>query len=1040
MATISRSPWERPFGALLQRYRRAVGLTQEELAERASLSARAIAALEQGVNQTPHKETLRLLAEALALSPQQQAALESAARRPASGRILPSGPPVQQETAARVPLIGRAGELALVERHLAGSPEESPPPVLLLAGEPGIGKTRLLHDVAGRAAGAGWTVLRGGCQRRGGQEPYAPLPEALERYLEGQTPAQRRAVLRGCAWLVRLLPELAAGPIEPLPLWTVSPAQERRLMCRSVATFLANVAGPAGTLLVLDDLQWAGPDALDLLALLLRTANALVRVVGAYRDSEREADDPLAVALADLAHAGLVHQHTLAPLAPEAVGQLLTALLEGTPGDRVALADQVARRAGGVPFFLVSCVQCLRGGTADGPSAGVPWTVTQSVRQRVMALPEAAREVVGVAAVAGRVVPYALLLALMGRPRREVLMALESACRARLLEAEGPAAYRFAHDLIREVVEADLGAAQRGLLHRDIAAALETLPGAPSVEALAFHYAQTDEHARAAHWLERAGDQAALGYANLTAIQHYCTAREKLRTLGADAGTLSRLDEKSGDLYILLGDYAQAQEDFRRARTGATSAEWRAELWRKEGVTWTYRSAFPAALAAFDAAEAEAEPGDPGLAADAARARADAPFSSASPVLGTVQAAIGVSRAAAYYLSGDLVRAHATAERLVRGLSAAQSGADGDRALGGAYHYLGEVAVAQDDLGQGQEYYRRSLALRQRAGEQEEIAWSWNSMGCVSWASGDLARAQEEYQHCLAIMEHLGHQWGLAEARVALALVSLGRGDLGEAEDLLWQSLAVYDHMTPRPVSAVLCWVLLGWIACEQGALATGSRRCGTARRLLVGADDVLGIEAGVACVQARTCLRRGRLRAAARLVEYARGILAPRANWLQIWLSLHLALVAGEAQLRQGDFPAAQATAEELLGAVLRDGRRLEEALARRLLGRCALLRGATTEVQSHLRAALAIQMDRRAALEAARTRLALAEALVAGAGIGHIPAEARTLLREAQAQFATSGAALDEVYAERLTAQWTSPGRATTVLTHRAAPAALP
>jgi hypothetical protein len=64
--------------------------------------------------------------------------------------------------------------------------------------------------------------------------------------------------LRGCAWLVRLLPELAGGPIEPLPPWTVSPEQERRLMVGAVERFLANVAGPAGTLLVLDDLQWAG--------------------------------------------------------------------------------------------------------------------------------------------------------------------------------------------------------------------------------------------------------------------------------------------------------------------------------------------------------------------------------------------------------------------------------------------------------------------------------------------------------------------------------------------------------------------------------------------------------------------------------------------------------------------------------------------------------------------------------------------------------------------------------------------------------------
>ena len=83
---------------------------------------------------------------------------------------------------------------------------------------------------------------------------------------------QLREELRGCAWLVRLLPELAGGPIEPLPAWTVPPEHEQRLMFAAVDRFLANVAGPVGTLLLLDDLLWAGADALDLLAALARAA------------------------------------------------------------------------------------------------------------------------------------------------------------------------------------------------------------------------------------------------------------------------------------------------------------------------------------------------------------------------------------------------------------------------------------------------------------------------------------------------------------------------------------------------------------------------------------------------------------------------------------------------------------------------------------------------------------------------------------------------------------------------------------------------
>ena len=137
-------------------------------------------------------------------------------------------------------------------------------------------------------------MLQGGCQRRGGQEPYAPLLDALQRHLRGGEPDQLPADLQGCAWLVRLLPELADGPIPPLPPWTLTPEQERRLTGEAVLRFLTNVAGPTGTVLLLDDLQWAGPDALDLLATLARSgAEVPLRIIGAYRDTEVHAQDTL---------------------------------------------------------------------------------------------------------------------------------------------------------------------------------------------------------------------------------------------------------------------------------------------------------------------------------------------------------------------------------------------------------------------------------------------------------------------------------------------------------------------------------------------------------------------------------------------------------------------------------------------------------------------------------------------------------------------------------------------------------------------------
>src|SRR5205085_6306505 len=123
-----------------------------------------------------------------------------------------------------------------------------------------------------------------------------------------------------------------------------------------------------GTLLVLDDLQWAGQGALDLLAALVRSSSqGRLRVVGAYRDTEVQPRDPFSAMLADLVPTGLVTHHTLAPLAPEEARHLLERLLEGVEGVGSALRERLLRRPGGVPSFMASRVRGLR---LDGGGVG----------------------------------------------------------------------------------------------------------------------------------------------------------------------------------------------------------------------------------------------------------------------------------------------------------------------------------------------------------------------------------------------------------------------------------------------------------------------------------------------------------------------------------------------------------------------------------------------------------------------------------------------------------------------------------------------
>jgi transcriptional regulator with XRE-family HTH domain/tetratricopeptide (TPR) repeat protein len=554
------------FGELLRRYRVAAVLTQQELAARAGLSTRAVSDLERGVKGQPHPDTVRRLATALGLDGTVRRSFEAARRRQAGrrseGTVASSAGGDQSELGTQaVPLVGRVREQALLEHHLSGEG----PPVLLLAGEPGIGKSRLLRVAAERAARAGWCVLQAGCQRRSGQEPFAPVLGAFNAYIRQRPEEALRADLRGCAWLVRLLPELADGPIERLAGWVLPPEQERRLMMEAAERFTANIAGPAGTVLLLDDLQWAGADALDMLATLVRsTEGPPRRVIGAYRDTELAAHHALAVLLADLAHAGLAWQRSLAPLTPEEAGQLLDQLLAGTGVSSTAVREQVVRLAGGVPFYLVSYAQGVRRDTGEsGAPLTVPWDLAQGIRQRVAALAEGARQVVGLAAVIGRVVPRTLVLAAAAQPAAEVSVALDAAQRARLLEPEGADTYRFVHDVIHEVVATDLGAAHRALLHRRIAEVLESQGGA-AVELLGYHYDRAGASEKAALYLEQAGDRAWAQHATVAAEGYYRDAVERRDRLGKTHES-ARVREKLGLVLLTTAHHDAALQALEEA-------------------------------------------------------------------------------------------------------------------------------------------------------------------------------------------------------------------------------------------------------------------------------------------------------------------------------------------------------------------------------------------------------------------------------------------------------------------------------------------
>ena len=784
------------FGRLLKQYRRSAELTQEALAELAGYSAVYLRKLERG-ERFPLAFTADALADALHLSPPERDRLQMAAQRSPSAR-RPRQVAASPAGGALAPLVGRTPELRVLKQHLAGKGT----PLLLLAGEPGIGKTRLLQEAARWGREGGRTVLHGGCHRRSGQEPYAPFVDTLARAIAQRSLAEREQALEDCAWLVRILPELAEESLLVLPAWTLTPAQERRLMFGAVGRFLANVASPAGTLLLLDDLQWAGADALDLLASLLRSDQGhCLRVIGAYRLTEVGLADPLGNLLADLAREGLATRIELGPLnAREATMLLKQVLLGMEPAQQAQLTALVLRRAGGVPYFLVSCAQELRSGASEAqptraPENIIPWNVAESIRQRVALLPEAAQYLLGAAAVVGREIDRAVLLTLAAPlewSQREILAALDVVCQARLLTETGER-YVFAHDLIREVIGRDVSAARQATLHQQVAEALEQQPGEPPVEVLAHHYRQAGRLEKAISYLERSGVRAQAMFAHAEAGRFYEELADCLTQLGRRAEALAA-QEKLTQMLEAQARYSEAidllEEPLAYYRA-AQDVEGQARIMGQIGRLQAARGTSEAGIALIE----------PWLASSAMQMLSPENQGSLYTTLNylfqncgrfpealkTAEQAVALAQRtndqrllgmASWHLGRSLMllNRHTDAQpHLETALPLVERAGD----VRSLYYVLLNLNLTCEMLGNlhaARGYNERAMLQAEQMGDPVLLAHVFNTQGHNAFLLGQWRQAREAFEHAVLLYRQVGAPWGSAYPLANLGMLSLVEG------------------------------------------------------------------------------------------------------------------------------------------------------------------------------------------------------------------------------------------------------------------------
>jgi tetratricopeptide (TPR) repeat protein len=444
--------------------------------------------------------------------------------------------------------------------------------VALLAGEPGVGKTRLAGELAELLHSRGASVLAGRCDEDLGV-PYQPLVEALRHFVDHfpQEGALERNLGRYPGELVRLVPELGDRiPRLPPPLQS-DPETECYRLFDAVGSWLAAASAERLLLVVLDDLQWAAKPTLLLLRHIARfTGTGRLLIVGTYRDTELGHDHPLIEVLADLRRDDNVVRMSLVGLDPLGVASYLEQHGGRTlDDDGQLLARAIHEETQGNPFFVREILRSLAESGALSPrpegwalqvpvaELGIPEGVRDVVGRRLSHLSADTNQVLAAAAVAGAEFDLALLEALQLVDEDGFVSAVEEAGAARLLaEVAGrPDRYRFSHTLVRDVLYGGLSTVRRGVLHRRLAEAIEaTYPSRTDehLPALAHHWARAAPMAhanRAAEYAERAGHRALTQLAHHEAATYYRQALELIEVSEEPVA-----DGWRADLLLALGE------------------------------------------------------------------------------------------------------------------------------------------------------------------------------------------------------------------------------------------------------------------------------------------------------------------------------------------------------------------------------------------------------------------------------------------------------------------------------------------------------
>jgi len=834
--------------------------------------------------------------------------------------------------------------------------------VVALAGEPGIGKTRLVSEFARAAYEQGASVLAGSCHEQS-VVPYQPFVQALRHYVASCPPAELALqVTPRRAALATIVPELedARAPHGPTGL---SAEQERVRLFEAVSSLLAQAAHQRPLVLVFDDLHWADRASVLLLRHLARSAeDAPLMVLCTYRQVEVGEEHPLAEALAELRRARRLDALLLAGLDEAEVAELIAGRAGDSPPRR--FVRRVFDRSDGNPFFIEELLHDVGAGADWEQSAGgVPDSVKDLLLRRLRDLGEDCRQMLALAAVAGREFELDLLARVLDHSRERLIDLIEEAIDADVLVESPEAVGRiaFSHALFRETIYEQLSATRKAATHSRIAAAIEQAPAArPEQQAgtLAYHYRAAGELGKAFDYYRRAAEEAERVYAHETALESLQGAIVAGEMLGMTVTT----DQTIRDLYrarawmlLTLGELDAALSDLELVLTAArASGDRKSEMQVHSalGLYWHVRDPQAARRSHEEALRIAEELGDePGQ--------------------------VSVLNRLSLVLANELEFAQAV-ELGERALRIAIAAAD-ERAVDEAMDGLKFAALQLGDLDR-LEQLCGDLARGQRSrGDMWNLQWTLCEASYAPLERCDWAQAEQRIAEALAINERTGDPNAAILIRDMIGTIARYRGDYARSLVFAREAFARAD----TPDASWLGWAAVG-LAGTLLDLRESSEAIAVLERGLAAAERnrsrgqifrCLGVLSSAmrmagAQPQAQALARRAR--------EIAEQVTTPP-GMIDFWGEPAYLAIA-ETALEEGDTQIAQTLMGPRLEASERNRARRSIATSARFLARCAQVKqdwpGATAML---IRAAQAAGED---GLSGERWQIQAALARVTGAG----------------------------------------------------------